>query len=80
MLIENRIGTTKVPPSTRARVATLLAPETVAGLLCISKTTLYRLVARRALRFYRISGVLRFDQRDVEEFITRGRVEPVQNV
>lgn len=80
MLIEKPITTTKVPPRPRADMPILLAPDEVASLLGVSKTTLYRLVARRVLPFYRISGVLRFDHRDVEKFIARGRVEPVQHL
>jgi excisionase family DNA binding protein len=56
----------------------LLTPDEVAALLRISKTGVYRLVERRTVRFYRISGVLRFDQNDIEAFIRQGCVEPIQ--
>lgn len=55
----------------------LLTPDDVAALLRISKTGVYRLVERRAIRFYRIAGVLRFDQIDIEAFIRQGCVEAV---
>jgi excisionase family DNA binding protein len=55
----------------------LLTPNEVAGLLRISKTGLYRLVEGRKIRFYRVSGVLRFDARDVENFLRQGCVEPI---
>lgn len=55
-----------------------LTPDEVAALLRISKTGVYRLVERRAIRFYRVSGVLRFDQADIQVFIQRGCVEPMK--
>jgi excisionase family DNA binding protein len=56
----------------------LLTPSEVAALLRISKTGVYRIVERRAVRFYKVSGVLRFDQNDIEAFIRQGCVEPVK--
>lgn len=57
-----------------------LTPDEVASLLRISKTGVYRLVERRAIRFYRISGVLRFDRADIEAFIRQGCVESVSKM
>lgn len=77
LLSDNLIGTTN--DSARSRTSMdLMTPDETAAMLRISKTTLYRLVARRVLRFYRVSGMLRFDRNDVEEFITRGLTEPVE--
>lgn len=56
----------------------LLTPDEVADILRISKTGVYRLVERRVMRFYKISGVLRFDRRDIEAYIRRSCVEPMQ--
>ncbi len=56
---------------------TLLTLDEVAELLRVSKTSVYRLVERRAIRFFRVSSVLRFDLADVETFLGAGRVEPV---
>ncbi len=56
----------------------LLTPGEVAALLRISKTGVYRIVERRAVRFYRISGVLRFDQNDIETYIRQGCIEPMK--
>lgn len=56
----------------------LLTPDEVATVLRISKTGVYRMVERRAIRFYRVSGVLRFDQNDVEVFIRQGCVDPMR--
>jgi len=55
----------------------LLAPNELAELLNISKTTVYRLVERRAIRFYKIAGCLRFDLKDVEAYLQSGCVEPI---
>jgi excisionase family DNA binding protein len=57
----------------------LLTLDEVAELLRVSKTSIYRLVERRTLRFYRVSGLLRFDHADIEAFLGAGRVEPVGN-
>ena len=48
--------------------------EELAARLAISKTGAYRLVARKALPFYRISGILRFDVDDIEAFLQNNRV------
>ena len=64
------------PPSpTPAR--DLLTPDEVAELLRVSKTSVYRLVERRAIRFYRVCGLLRFEREDVRAFLGAGRVEPM---
>ena len=55
----------------------LLTLDEVAELLRVSKTSVYRLVERRAVRFYRVSGLLRFDHADIEAFLGAGCVEPV---
>jgi len=34
-------------------------------------------VERRALPFFRVSGLLRFDQEDIEAFLGAGRVAPM---
>jgi excisionase family DNA binding protein len=54
-----------------------LTLDEVAELLRVSKTSVYRLVERRALRFYRVSGLLRFNQADIEVFLGAGCVEPM---
>lgn len=61
------------PPSS----CNLLTPDEVAELLRVSKTSVYRLVERRIIRFYRVCGLLRFDREDVHAFIGDGRVEPM---
>ena len=48
--------------------------EELADRLAISKTGAYRLVARNALPFYKIGGVLRFDVDEIEAFLRNNRV------
>jgi excisionase family DNA binding protein len=75
-------GCTLTTKSAGPRVSTTPGPRdllTVEGLAAefrISKMGVYRLVERRALPFYRVGGVLRFDRRDVEEYLRRRRVGP----
>ena len=63
-------STASVPPN-------LLTPDEVAELLRVSKTSIYRLVERREIRFYRVCGLLRFDRSDVTHFLGAGSVEPM---
>ena len=67
------IGSSAAKPPPRI----LLTLDEVAELLRVSKTSMYRLVERRAIPFFRVSGVLRFDLADIEAFLGTGRVEPV---
>jgi excisionase family DNA binding protein len=69
------IGHFAASPPTRK----LLTLDEVAESLRVSKTSVYRLVERRAVRFYRVSGLLRFDCADIEAFLGAGCVEPVGN-
>lgn len=57
----------------------LMTRAEVANFLRVSTAGVYRIVERRALRFYRIRGVLRFDRRDVEAFVRSGAVESISN-
>ena len=64
-------------PSTASVPPNLLTPDEVAELLRVSKTSVYRLVERRAIRFYRVCGLLRFAREDVHAYLGAGRVEPM---
>jgi len=66
-----------VPSAALPTTRKLLTLEEVAELLRVSKTSVYRLVQRRVLRFYRVSGLLRFDNADIEAFLGAGCVEPM---
>ena len=65
---------TETRESGPVRKRQLVNIEELAARLAISKTGAYRLVARNALPFYRISGVLRFDVEEIEDFLQDNRV------
>jgi len=54
----------------------LLTPDELAAALRISKSSVYRLVESRKIRFYHVAGSLRFEARDVEAFLRERCVEP----
>jgi len=58
-----------VPRRPRSQYGDCSHQDEVADLLRVSKTSVYRLVERRALPFFRVSGLLRFDQEDIEAFL-----------
>ena len=66
-----------IDPSTAGVPPNLLTPDEVAELLRLSKTSVYRLVERREIRFYRVCGLLRFDRGDITRFLSAGSVEPM---
>jgi len=55
----------------------LLDIEEVAHYLNVSKTAVYRLVARRTIPFHRFPGGLRFSMADVEQYLASCRVAPL---
>lgn len=55
----------------------LLTPDEAAGMLRLSKASLYRLVEKRILPFYKVSGSLRFGVKDMESYLSSHRVESV---
>ncbi|MBI3365996.1 MAG: helix-turn-helix domain-containing protein [Ignavibacteriae bacterium] len=55
----------------------LLTPDEAVRVLKLSKASLYRLVEKRLLPFYRVSGSLRFGVKDLENYLTSRRVESV---
>ena len=66
-----RTDTREPGPATMRQLVNI---EELAARLAISKTGAYRLVARKELPFYRISGVLRFDVDEIEAFLRDHRV------
>jgi excisionase family DNA binding protein len=64
-----------IDPSAACLPQKLLTPNEVAELLRVSKTSVYRLVERREIRFLRVCGLLRFDHGDVVRFLSAGSVE-----
>ena len=55
-----------------------LTPDDLAEFLAISKTTIYRLVAKRQLPFHKLGGSLRFRKDEIEKFLENGRIEPIK--
>ena len=55
----------------------LLTPDELAGMLKISKPGVYRLIAKRKIRFYKVMGSIRFDKNDVLVFLQQNRIELV---
>ena len=56
----------------------LLTPKDLAELLKISPSSVYRLVDKRAIPFYKIGGVLRFNLSEILEFVSDCKIEPVK--
>jgi excisionase family DNA binding protein len=61
-----------IPPDPKTE---LLTRDELAQLLKISRASVYRLVERRQLPFYKIGNSLRFDKRDVVAFLLQNRIE-----
>lgn len=59
------------------REKTFIKPEILAGILSVSKPTVYRLIEKRQIPFYKIGGSLRFKVEDVMAFLENNRIEPL---
>lgn len=57
---------------------TFLKPDELAEFLNISKPTVYRLIEKRQIPFYKIKGSLRFKMEDVMQFIQGSRIEAIK--
>ena len=55
----------------------LMTPEEVAEMLKISKAGVYRLINKRAIRFYKVMGSIRFKKSDIVSFLDANRFEVV---
>jgi excisionase family DNA binding protein len=55
----------------------LISPEELMKLLNISKSSVYRLVNKRHIPFYKVGGKLRFSKADVEKYLKNVRIDPV---
>jgi len=64
--------------SNENRIRIFLTPDELAECLAVSKTTVYRLVVRRQIPFYKIGGSLRFKKDEIEEFLASGHIEPIK--
>jgi len=56
-----------------------LTPDELAQFLKISKPTIYRLVDNRKIPFYRINGSLRFDKKDILDYLQKNRIETIKH-
>jgi excisionase family DNA binding protein len=57
---------------------TLLTPDDLAELLKVSKATVYKMVEKRAIPFYKIGGGLRFSLSEIREFVCSNKIESVK--
>ena len=55
----------------------LLTPDELAEFLQISKTSVYRMIEKRLIPFFKVKGSLRFDKQDVLEYLQKNRIEPI---
>jgi len=55
----------------------LLKPAEAAQYLKLSRVTLYRLVEKRTLPFYRVGGSLRLSRKDLDEYLSSHRIESI---
>jgi len=60
-------------------ITELLTPDELAKFLSISRATVYRLVEKRLIPFYKIRGSLRFEKSDILDYLKKSRVESVEN-
>lgn len=55
----------------------LITPEELASVLRMSRPSVYRLIGKRKIPFYKISGSLRFKDSDVKKYIEDARIGPI---
>mgnify|MGYP000950884385 CR=1 FL=1 len=59
-------------------VKKLITPEDLMKFLNISKSSVYRLVDKRSIPFYKIGGNLRFSIDDIEGYLNTVKIEPIE--
>ena len=55
----------------------LIKPQEAAEILHLTRRTIYDLVEKRKIRFYRIGSLIRFNKEDVEEYLRSKKVEAI---
>ncbi|MFA7050005.1 MAG: helix-turn-helix domain-containing protein [Patescibacteria group bacterium] len=55
----------------------LITPDELASILRMSKSSIYRIIERREIPFYKISGSLRFKKSDVENYINNSLINAI---
>lgn len=53
----------------------LVTMADAAAYLCVSKRTVRRLIDRRLMPFFKVSGSIRLDKADLEQYLKRVRVQ-----
>jgi excisionase family DNA binding protein len=56
----------------------LLSINDLKDIFNISKTTAYRIVESRKIPFYKISGVIRFSEEDVINYLKENRIDKMR--
>ncbi|MFA5248001.1 MAG: helix-turn-helix domain-containing protein [Patescibacteria group bacterium] len=56
----------------------LINTAELAEYLRLSKTSVYRLIEKRSIRFYKAGGHILFDIYDVDEYLKNRCVEPIE--
>lgn len=54
-----------------------ITPDELAEIFKISKSSIYRLIDKRQIPFFKIGGKLRFAQRDVDNYLENVRIEQI---
>ena len=62
---------------TSSNAHNLITPQELSKLFKISTSSIYRLVDKRTLPFYKIGGNLRFSLNDINGYLNDVRIEPV---
>jgi len=57
-----------------------ITPEELADIFKISKSSVYRLIDKRQIPFFKIGGKLRFSQSDIDKYLENVRIEPITKI
>jgi len=55
----------------------LITPKDLCKILAISESSTYRLINKRIIPFYKISGSLRFKMSDIDDYLESVRIKPI---
>lgn len=64
------------PDFIQQSISLFLSTDELGKLLKLSKATVYRLIEKRALPFYKIGGSIRFKHDDVMKYVEKCRIKP----
>lgn len=56
----------------------LISPEKLSEILSISKVSVYRLVEKREIPFFKVGGSIRFLLADIEKYLANSRIESIK--